>query len=76
MCAISTGDLLREEIQNQTPLGIKANIYMARGDLVPDQDILEMIQKQYKKYSINQTRMCQRHDFGRFPPHRGISQKV
>ena len=45
MCAISTGDILREEIRQQTNLGVKANIYMARGDLVPDSDILEMIQK-------------------------------
>lgn len=33
---ISTGDLFRNEIQKQTPLGIEAKGYMSRGELVPD----------------------------------------
>lgn len=40
---ISTGDILREAISNQTPLGIKAKTYMDKGDLVPDDLILELI---------------------------------
>ena len=43
MCAIATGDLLRDEIKNNTPLGIKANNYMKKGDLVPDSDVIEIV---------------------------------
>ncbi|CAG0956238.1 partial adenylate kinase, partial [Methanosarcinales archaeon] len=34
---ISTGDILRENINNNTGLGIKAKSYMSRGELVPDE---------------------------------------
>ena len=34
---ISTGDMLRENINNSTPLGIKASSYMSKGELVPDE---------------------------------------
>lgn len=34
---ISTGDMFRAAIANQTPLGLKAKEYMDRGDLVPDE---------------------------------------
>ena len=40
---ISTGDLLRENLKNQTELGSKAKGYMNRGDLVPDDLILGML---------------------------------
>lgn len=40
---ISTGDILRDSVANQTPLGQKAKDYMDRGDLVPDSLILDMI---------------------------------
>ncbi len=40
---ISTGDILRSEVKNETPLGLDAKAYMDRGDLVPDQVILGMI---------------------------------
>jgi adenylate kinase len=40
---ISTGDILRESIRNNNPLGIRARGYMDRGELVPDQLILEII---------------------------------
>ena len=33
---LSTGNLLREEIANQTPLGIEAKSFMDKGRLVPD----------------------------------------
>ena len=36
---ISSGDLLREAVRRQTPLGIAARQYLERGELVPD-DIL------------------------------------
>src|SRR3989304_260473 len=40
---ISTGDILRENISNNTPLGIKARSYMSRGELVPDELLITII---------------------------------
>lgn len=34
--AISTGDIFREHLRNETELGLKAKAYMAAGDNVPD----------------------------------------
>jgi adenylate kinase len=40
---ISTGDLLRSEVQNRTELGRQAQRFMDRGELVPDHLVAEMI---------------------------------
>ena len=40
---ISTGDLFRYEMGNNTPLGIKAKEYMAKGELVPDEVTIGML---------------------------------
>lgn len=40
---ISTGDLFRENIRNQTPLGQKAKTFMDQGQLVPDELVLDML---------------------------------
>lgn len=40
---ISTGDLFRANIGNETPLGQKAKSYMDAGDLVPDEVTNEMV---------------------------------
>lgn len=40
---ISTGDLFRENIRKQTPLGQKAKSYMDKGNLVPDELVLDML---------------------------------
>ena len=42
---ISTGDMLRENVQNQTSLGEKAQKFMIDGKLVPDSVILDMMKK-------------------------------
>ncbi len=42
---ISTGDLFREEMKNETELGKKAKEYYDRGDLVPDELVLEILKK-------------------------------
>ncbi|WP_314688024.1 adenylate kinase [uncultured Bifidobacterium sp.] len=34
--AISTGDIFRYNLKNHTPLGVKAQAYIDRGELVPD----------------------------------------
>lgn len=40
---ISTGDLLRDEKERQTPLGLEADKYMSQGLLVPDEVVIGMI---------------------------------
>ena len=50
---ISTGDMLRENIRNQTSLGCEAKTYMDSGRLVPDEVILNMINDRLKKNDCN-----------------------
>ncbi len=40
---LSTGNLLREEIAQKTPLGLAAKSYMDQGQLVPDEVVIGMI---------------------------------
>lgn len=40
---ISTGDLFRYEMSNNTPLGQEAKAYMAKGELVPDSVTIGML---------------------------------
>src|SRR6202007_1201459 len=40
---LSTGDMLRENIAKGTPLGVKAEPVMKRGELVPDSLVLKMV---------------------------------
>lgn len=40
---ISTGDMVREEIKAQTELGIKIREYSDRGELVPDEVIIQLL---------------------------------
>lgn len=40
---LSTGDLLRAEIQAETPLGLQAQELMSAGELVPDEVVVGMI---------------------------------
>jgi len=40
---ISTGDLLRETIRDETELGKKIKDYVSRGDLVPDEITIELV---------------------------------
>lgn len=42
---ISTGDILRAAVKNQTPLGIKAKSYMDAGDLVPDDLVIDLVKE-------------------------------
>lgn len=39
---ISTGDIFRENIKNETELGNRAKAYMDRGELVPDELVVEI----------------------------------
>src|SRR2546425_4762930 len=40
---VSTGDILRENVQRGTELGVQARDVMARGDLVPDNLVCDMV---------------------------------
>ncbi|WP_392532988.1 adenylate kinase [Nostoc sp. C117] len=42
---VSTGDILRQALEKQTRLGIKAQSYMDKGELVPDILVQEMVQE-------------------------------
>ncbi len=42
---LSTGDMLRAEIRNATPLGAAAKAYIDRGELVPDRVIIDMVKE-------------------------------
>lgn len=41
--AISTGNLLREAIKHDTPLGQQAKVFMDKGELVPDKLVIDML---------------------------------
>ena len=45
MLLLTTGDMLREAVKNGTPLGIKAKGIMEKGDLVPDDLIIDLIKQ-------------------------------
>jgi adenylate kinase len=42
---ISTGDLFRAAVSEQTALGVKAQGYLDRGELVPDELVIDMIRE-------------------------------
>ena len=48
---ISTGDLFRSEIGNETPLGLQAKSYMDKGQLVPDEVTIGMLKNRVEETS-------------------------
>jgi len=50
---LSTGDLLRENRKQNTPLGQAAQTFMDNGDLVPDEVILGMVAEEFEKPELN-----------------------
>ncbi len=42
---ISSGDLFRENLKNETPIGEEAKKYLSRGELVPDEITIGMIEE-------------------------------
>lgn len=51
---VSTGDMLREAVANKTEVGLKANEYMTKGQLVPDSVIHDIISERLAKDDIKQ----------------------
>jgi adenylate kinase len=47
---VSTGDLLRDEVATQTPLGVEAKKYMDQGLLVPDEVVIGMISSKIDEF--------------------------
>lgn len=48
---LSTGDLFRYNMKNNTPLGIKAKSYIDKGNLVPDELTTEMLKDELQRNS-------------------------
>jgi len=46
---VSTGDMLRDAISKNEKLGIKAQLFVNKGELVPDSIVIEMIRERIKK---------------------------
>jgi adenylate kinase len=46
---ISSGDLFRENIKDRTALGLKAQSFINRGDLVPDDVTIAMVRERLKR---------------------------
>lgn len=51
---LSTGDMLREHIAKDTPLGLKAKPIMGRGELVPDSLVLKMVAERIERPDCSQ----------------------
>jgi len=47
---LSTGNLLREEIAQKTPLGLKAKRFIDKGQLVPDEVVIGMVDSYFDKH--------------------------
>ena len=48
---LSTGNLLRQEIADKTPLGLAAKNFMDKGQLVPDEVVIAMIDSSLEKHA-------------------------
>ena len=49
---ISTGDLFRENLKNETELGMEAKKYMDKGELVPDDVTIRMLKDRLNKEDV------------------------
>jgi adenylate kinase len=50
---ISTGEMLRAAIQNQTPIGVEAKAFMDRGELVPDSIVIDIVKERIGQEDCN-----------------------
>ena len=49
---VSTGDIFRENVKNNTELGKKAKSYMDRGELVPDSLVIDLVIDRLNKKDV------------------------
>ncbi|HEV7781457.1 MAG TPA: adenylate kinase [Chitinophagaceae bacterium] len=47
---LSTGNLLRQEIKDKTPLGIEAKSFIDKGQLVPDEVVIGMVDSYFDQH--------------------------
>lgn len=50
---VSTGDMLREEMKNNTPLGKEVKQYVESGGLVPDAVVIKLIENKFSCGSVD-----------------------
>ncbi len=48
---LSTGDIFRSNIKGETSLGVLAKSYMDKGELVPDEVTIQMLEQEVNKYT-------------------------
>lgn len=51
---ISTGDIFRENIQKETPLGVNAKKYIDKGELVPDSVVIALVEDRLTREDVQQ----------------------
>lgn len=51
---VSSGDLFRDNLKNQTPLGLLAKSYMEKGELVPDDVTVAMVRERLSRPDCNE----------------------
>lgn len=51
---ISTGDIFRHNLKNNTPLGLEAKKYMDAGQLVPDEVVMKMVGEKLGEFAEDQ----------------------
>jgi adenylate kinase len=51
---ISTGDIFRENLKNETPLGLKAREFMDKGALVPDDITIDMVADRLSREDVKE----------------------
>ena len=47
---VSTGEIFRSEMRNETPLGVKVKGIVERGELVPDEVLVEILEAGIAKH--------------------------
>lgn len=50
---ISTGDIFRAALKESTPMGLKAKIYMDKGELVPDEVVIGVVEERLAKPDLD-----------------------
>jgi adenylate kinase len=48
---VSSGNLLRREVENKTPLGCQVELFLEKGELVPDEVMLEFMEWRLLEFS-------------------------
>ena len=66
---ISTGDIFRDNVSHGTALGRRAQAYMERGDLVPDEVTIDMVRNRLQEKDAIEQRESQGQTAQQDKPH-------